>query len=65
MALYFDGQIRLSWSQVRALKPFVGVSSGRPPSRHSLRLETLGEAHFVAKKRVEERLSVAEELGLA
>lgn len=39
MAFYFDGQIRLSWSQVRALAPFVGVSSGRPPSRQSLRLE--------------------------
>lgn len=40
VAFYFDGQIRVSWSSVKAAAPFVGVSSGAPPSRQSLHLET-------------------------
>lgn len=28
VAFYFDGQIRVSWSSVKAAAPFVGVSSG-------------------------------------
>ena len=35
-AFYFDGQIRVSWSSVKASAPFVGLSSGVPRRKRSV-----------------------------